>query len=65
MLQELQVRFFLDCTEKQASEISRHVTFTIQIKHKLENQKEVTELALAADMTQMHMGKKTVWKTIK
>jgi hypothetical protein len=40
---------FFDCIEQQASEISRCVSFTMDPKHKLEKQKELTEMELVAD----------------
>jgi hypothetical protein len=39
---------FFDCIEKQASEMSRCVSFTMDPKHKLEKQKKLIEMELPA-----------------
>jgi hypothetical protein len=57
-------RFFFDCTELQVSEISRCVSFTTDLKHKLEKRKELTEMELVAD-TDSHAYKIAAWTIIK
>jgi hypothetical protein len=42
-------RFYFDCIQERASEISRHVSFIIDIKLKLVKQKELIETELVAD----------------
>jgi hypothetical protein len=41
--------FFFDCIEQQALEMSRRVSFTMDLQCKMEKQKEFTEIELAAD----------------